>query len=51
LEGVIWLCDEFGASKRQFFGGSESQEATNQTGIESIFEIYERDWWKTISCG
>jgi hypothetical protein len=30
LEGVIWLCDESGASKRQFFGGSERQEATNQ---------------------
>jgi hypothetical protein len=39
LEGVIWLCGESGASRRQFFGSCERQEATNQAGIESIFKI------------
>jgi hypothetical protein len=51
LEGVSWLCDESDASRRQIFGGFEMQEASNQAGIESIFEIYERDWWKAISGG
>jgi hypothetical protein len=39
LEGVIWLCSESGASRRQLFGGIQVQEAANQVGIESTFKI------------
>jgi len=39
LEGVIWLCDESDASRRQIFGGFEMQEASNQAGVESILKF------------